>query len=140
MKHILVIDDEPFVRDALKRVLEDEAVLVATAADAESALTQLRGQIADLVLVDVIMPGMDGVQLIKQLRADYPSVRIVAISGGGNFELSGYRPEAVSTRAYLAAASKAGADAVLAKPFDTAELEAVVRPLLAQFPARTALS
>jgi len=138
MKHLLVVDDEPFVRDALKRVLEGEAVAVDTAPDAESALGRLQNQPIDVVIVDVIMPGMDGVQLIKQLRADFPSVRIVAISGGGNFELSGYRPEAVSTRAYLAAATNAGADATLAKPFDTAELEAVVRPLLERAPARRA--
>jgi CheY-like chemotaxis protein len=136
MKHLLIVDDEPFVRDALKRVLEDEAVAVETAADAESALAQLKHQVADVIIIDVIMPSMDGVQLIRRLRADYPSVRIVAISGGGNFELSGYRPEAVSTRAYLSAASSAGADATLAKPFDTAELEAVVRPLLASPPPK----
>ena len=140
MKHVLVIDDEPFVRDALKRVLESGSVSVQSAGDAEAALVQLRGQLADVVIVDVIMPGMDGVQLIKRLRAEYPSVRIVAISGGGNFELSGYRPEAVSTRAYLAAATNAGADAVLAKPFDTAELEAVIRPLLERVPPQRALS
>jgi CheY-like chemotaxis protein len=137
MKHLLVIDDEPFVRDALKRVLEGEAVTVHTAADAAAALVHLRDHLADLVIVDVIMPGTDGVELIRKLRAEYPSVRIVAISGGGNFELSGYRPEAVSTRAYLAAATKAGADASLAKPFDTADLEAVIRPLLNGPPART---
>jgi len=134
MKHLLVIDDEPFVRDALKRVLESDAVTVHTAPDADAALIQLRSQPTDLVVVDVIMPGTDGVELIRRLRAEYPAVRIVAISGGGNFELTGYRPEAVSTRAYLAAATKAGADASLAKPFDTADLEAVIRPLLDGLP------
>ena len=130
MKHLLIVDDEPFVRDALKRVLEGQSVTVYTADGAEAALNQLRRQVADVVIVDVIMQGMDGVQLIKRLRVEYPAVRIVAISGGGNFELSGYRPEAVSTRAYLAAAMNAGADAALAKPFDTAELEAAIRPLM----------
>jgi len=134
MKHLLVIDDEPFVRDALKRVLEGDSITVHTAPDADAALVQLRSQPADLVVVDVIMPGTDGVELIRRLRAEYPTVRIVAISGGGNFELTGYRPEAVSTRAYLAAATKAGADASLAKPFDTADLEAVIRPLLDGLP------
>lgn len=134
MKHLLVIDDEPFVRDALKRVLESDAVTVLTASDADAALVQMRTLTADLVIVDVIMPGMDGVELIRRLRSEYPTVRIVAISGGGNFELTGYRPEAVSTRAYLAAATKAGADASLAKPFDTADLEAVIRPLLDGLP------
>jgi CheY-like chemotaxis protein len=130
MKRLLVIDDEPYVRDALKRVLEDDELSVDVAADAEAALLQLNSQSYDLAILDIIMPGMDGVELIRRLRADFPAMRVVAISGGGNFELSGYGPEAVTTRAYLAAAANVGADAILAKPFETAELEALIRPLL----------
>jgi CheY-like chemotaxis protein len=130
MKRVLVIDDEPYVRDALKRVLEDDELGVDVAADAEAALVRLDRQAYDLAILDIIMPGMDGVELIRRLRAEYPAMRIVAISGGGNFELGGYGPEAVTTRAYLAAAASVGADAVLAKPFETAELENLIRPLL----------
>jgi CheY-like chemotaxis protein len=130
MKRVLVIDDEPYVRDALKRVLEDDELGVDVAANAEAALVRLDRQNYDLAILDIIMPGMDGVELIRRLRAEYPAMRIIAISGGGNFELSGYGPEAVTTRAYLAAAASVGADAVLAKPFETAELENLIRPLL----------
>jgi CheY-like chemotaxis protein len=130
MKRLLVIDDEPFVRDALKRVLEEDDLQVDVAADAETALVQLNRQAYDLVILDIIMPGMDGVELLRRLRAEFPGLRVIAISGGGNFELSGYGPDAVTTRAYLAAAANVGADAVLAKPFETAELEALIRPLL----------
>ncbi len=130
MKRILVIDDEPFVRDALKRVLEEDELQVDVAADAETALVQLNRQAYDLVILDIIMPGMDGVELLRRVRAEFPGLRVIAISGGGNFELSGYGPDAVTTRAYLAAAANVGADAVLAKPFETAELEALIRPLL----------
>lgn len=140
MKHLLVIDDEPFVRDALKRVLEASEVRVDVAADAEAGLLQVAQQAYDLVILDIIMPGMDGVQLIRRLRTDYPAMSIIAISGGGNFELSGYRPEAISTQAYLAAASNAGADGVLAKPFETDELEALVRPMLKHGASRRKLS
>ena len=130
MKRLLVVDDEPLVREALKRVLEGDTVRVEVATDARTALAQYKASGADLVIVDVIMPGMDGVEFIRALRIHDPAVRVIAISGGGNFEIGGYRPEAVSTRAYLAAATKAGADAVLAKPFGIEELDAVVRPLL----------
>lgn len=138
MKRLLVVDDEAFVRDAIKRVLECETMAVDVVADAAAALAHLQSQPADLIIVDVIVPGMDGVQLIRALRATYPLVRIVAMSGGGNFELSGYRPEAIATRAYLCAATDAGADSALAKPFETAELRAVIMALLEQQqPART---
>jgi len=61
---------------------------------------------------------------------EYPSVAHRRHLRRGNFGARRYRPEAVSTRAYLAAATKAGADASLAKAFDTADLEAVIKPLL----------
>jgi len=131
MKHVLVVDDEPYVREAVRRVLEHGGALVEEAVDAKAALARLAGTPVDLVIVDIIMPGMDGVQFIRTLRERQPGARIVAISGGGNFEVGGYKPEAISTQAYLAAAAKAGADAVLAKPFEIAEFEAVVGPLLA---------
>jgi CheY-like chemotaxis protein len=131
MKRILIVDDEPFVREALKRVLEDGTAQVAVADNAQAALDRVAAEPTDLVIVDIIMPGMDGVQFIRALRARRSDVRIIAISGGGNFAVGGYRPDAISTQAYLAAATQAGADAVLAKPFEIAELESIVQPLFA---------
>jgi len=127
---ILVIDDETFVREALQRVLGSAEVTVIGAADADAGLAALRDSPVDLVIVDVILPGMDGVSAIREIRREFPSVRIIAISGGGNFGLTAYRPEAISTNAYLAACTAAGADGVLAKPFETAELRALIDPLL----------
>jgi CheY-like chemotaxis protein len=132
VKRLLVVDDKAFVRHAIRRVLESTTVAVDVAADTASALVELRTQLPDVMIVDVVIPGMDGVQLIRKVRTEFPTERIVAISGGGNFELSGYRHDAVATRAYLAAATDAGAQATLAKPFETAELEAVIAPLLNQ--------
>lgn len=130
MLRILVIDDEPFVREALERVLRSPAVSVIGAADASAGL-QLLGQSAvDLVIIDVVLPGMDGVSAIKQMRRDNPNIRIIAISGGGNFGLSAYQPDAISTTAYLAACKAAGADGTLAKPFETAELRSLIGQLL----------
>ena len=126
MTRILVIDDEPFVLEALKRVLTSTAAVVVVASTADAGLSAMRESPVDLVIIDVILPGMDGVSAIKIIRRDYPSVRIIAISGGGNFGLNSYLPEAISTSAYLAACTAAGADGVLAKPFETAELRSLI--------------
>jgi CheY-like chemotaxis protein len=126
VQRILVIDDEPFILEALKRVLGSSAVTVVGAANADAGLAAMRESPADLVIIDVILPGMDGVAAIKIFRRDYPAVRIIAISGGGNFGLNAYLPEAISTSAYLAACRAAGADGTLAKPFETAELRALI--------------
>jgi len=126
VRRILVIDDEPFVLEALKRVLASGAVAVVGAADADAGLAAIAESQVDLVIIDVILPGMDGVAAIKIIRRDYPGVRIIAISGGGNFGLNAYLPDAISTSAYLAACRAAGADGTLAKPFETAELRALI--------------
>jgi CheY-like chemotaxis protein len=126
VQRILVIDDEPFILEALKRVLGSSAVAVVGAANADAGLAAMRDSPADLVIIDVILPGMDSVSAIKIFRRDYPAVRIIAISGGGNFGLNAYLPDAISTSAYLAACKAAGADGTLAKPFETAELRALI--------------
>ena len=76
------------------------------------------------------MPKVHGLELIKALRARYPGVRVIAISGGGSFGPLAYKPDAVATHAYLAAARAIGAEEVLTKPFDMADLLAAVRRLL----------
>jgi CheY-like chemotaxis protein len=131
MLRILVIDDEQFVREALERVLKSSAVCVVGAGDAAAGLAVLDESAVDLVIVDVVLPGMDGVAAIKQIRRDHPNMRIIAISGGGNFGLNAYQPDAISTSAYLAACKAAGANGTLAKPFETAELRALIDQLLA---------
>jgi CheY-like chemotaxis protein len=127
---ILVIDDETFVREALQRVLGSAGVTVIAAADAGTGLAALRESPVDLVIIEAVLPGMDGVTAIKEIRRNYPGVRIIAISGGGKFGLNAYRPEAILTNAYLAACTAAGADGILAKPFETAELRSMISLLL----------
>ncbi len=131
MRRVLIIDDEPYVRAALQRVLESQGVEVEAVADADAGMASLAASPKDLVIVDVVLPGTDGVVAIGRIRAEYPAMRIIAISGGGNFGLKDYRPEAIATRAYLAASRRAGADAVLAKPFETQELRSLMTEFLA---------
>lgn len=127
MKSVLVIDDEAAIRSALKRVLERAGYTVRVAASGAEGLESLEAQVSDIVITDIIMPTMHGVDAIKAIVAKYPAARIVAISGGGNFGNADYQPHAIKTEAYLAAAKLAGAHAVLNKPFRSQDvLQAVV--------------
>jgi len=122
MHSVLVIDDEGDVRDGIRRVLERAGFLVRTLDNAADALIELRRAPADVVITDIIMPRLNGVDAIHRIVREFPAVRIVAISGGGNFDASSYQPGAITTTAYLAAAKKAGAHIILTKPFESREL------------------
>ena len=128
---LLIVDDEADVRAAMARVLRRAGFEVRLADSAERAIAALRAESAELVITDMIMPRQNGAELIRTLKQEFPAIHIVAISGGGNFWPQGYRPDAITTSAYLAAARTAGADAVLAKPFEIVELLELVRAVLA---------
>jgi CheY-like chemotaxis protein len=130
MQNILVIDDEPDVRDAVKRVLDRAGYSVRTVDNATDALVELKRVATDVVITDIIMPKIDGVQAIESIRKAFPSVRIIAISGGGNFGISTYQPTAITTTAYLASAEVAGAHLALTKPFESGDLIQAVEKVL----------
>jgi len=127
---ILVVDDELDLLLALSGTLRRAGYAVRTAHSAERGLTLLEHEAADVVITDVIMPRKSGIDVIGKVRELYPATRVIAMSGGGNFGLSGYRAEAITTSAYLLASERAGAHAVLAKPFEASEILAVVRQVL----------
>lgn len=130
MATILVVDDENEVGAVIRRVLERAGYTVNVANSAASGLEAVAAHAPDVVVTDVIMPKVHGVELIKILRERYPRIRVIAISGGGSFGPLAYKPEAISTHAYLAAAREAGAQEILTKPFDLTDLLAAVRRLL----------
>ena len=130
MPSVLVVDDDVEVGEALRRVLERGGFEVRVVNSADAALLAATENEPDVVVTDVIMPRQNGVDLIRALHAQSPRIGIVAISGGGSFGPSSYRPDAISTHAYLAAARSAGASEVLSKPFDLDELLSAVRRLL----------
>jgi CheY-like chemotaxis protein len=130
MAKILIVDDEEDVRIALKQVLERAGYEVSVAATGNEGLDLMKLEAADLVITDVIMPGIDGITIAQKIREKYRDTRIIVISGGGKAAPDPYEPDAISTRSYLASASSAGADRTLTKPFDRNEILRVVRSLL----------
>lgn len=130
MQNVLVVDDELDVRDAIKRVLDRAGYSVRTTSGAAEAVAELRRCLADVVITDIIMPKTNGVEAIVQIRKEFPAIRIIAISGGGNFGVNAYQPTAITTSAYLAAAERAGAHLVLTKPFESKDLLLAVEQVL----------
>ena len=127
MTSILLIDDESGVRESVAKVLGREGYEVETVGNAEAGLKLLAERDFDVLITDIIMPGIDGVEAIRRAREHQPGLKIIAISGGGNFGTQSYRPDAITTTAYLHAAAEAGADSVSTKPFERATLVESVR-------------
>lgn len=113
MARILVIDDDTNIRRVLSRFLQQRGHTVVEAPDGKTALRSFMEEPADLVLSDIYMPEMDGIELLLRLRETFPDARLAAMSGGG----------AIAARHVLDAAKALGAIAILEKPFD---LEAVL--------------
>lgn len=91
MTRILVIDDERDVRDSVAKILGREGYEVRTADGGTAGLDEYRAHGADIVITDIIMPEPHGIDVIGELRRSSAEVRIVAISGGGNFGPNGYQ-------------------------------------------------
>jgi len=130
MTRVLIVDDEPDVRDSVGKLLSKAGYDVRVVGTAAAGLESFQKEGADLVITDVIMPEQNGVDLIRALRVVGGAAPIIAISGGGNFGPTGYAPGSITTTAFLAAAQKVGADAVLTKPFESKELLDLVTDLL----------
>ena len=101
MARILIIDDESDVRAVMAKVLERAGHQVEVAENGAAGMSAYEANGADLIITDVIMPGQNGVDLVKQLRNARFGGRIIAISGGGNLASAGYAPGAITTTAYL---------------------------------------
>jgi len=83
---ILVVDDERGILLALKGILEDEGYRPILVEDGESALRRLREQPVDLVLLDIWLPGRDGVAILQEITQGWPAVPVVMMSGHGTIE------------------------------------------------------
>ncbi|MFZ6016969.1 MAG: sigma-54-dependent transcriptional regulator [Nitrospirota bacterium] len=85
---VLVVDDEEGIRESLSGILEDEGCDVLTSSSGEEALRIIKEQNPDLVLLDIWLPGIDGIQTLKEIKGLKPDLPVVMISGHGNIELA----------------------------------------------------
>lgn len=122
MKRILIVDDDDVFRAGVRRVLESRGYDVVESRDGREALrrTDLAG--VDLVITDIVMPEIEGIELITRLREAHPATRILAVSGS---------PYAAPGN-YLEVAKRLGASASLTKPFGLEQLVESVRGLIGE--------
>ena len=108
---VLIVDDVEGVRRELRFLLEDEGYVTISASNGHEALSLLARRDVNLVLTDILMPEMDGVELISAIKQMRPKLPIVAITGGGGLALRGARLD------LLEIAQRLGASRALRKPF-----------------------
>jgi DNA-binding NtrC family response regulator len=120
MTHILVIDDDVMICNVLRRTLERSGYTVTEAYDGQKGLAAHKADPADLVITDMIMPGMEGIETIMQFKRHSPTMKIIAMSGGGMGRGTDY----------LAIAKKFGAHHTIAKPFTMQAITTAVSEVL----------
>ncbi|MBX5466172.1 MAG: response regulator [Firmicutes bacterium] len=110
---ILVVDDAAFMRLRLRKLLEDQGHTVVEAGNGREALDRYRAERPDLVLMDITMPEMDGIEAVRALTAEDPEARVVMVS-------------ALGQQAMVLAAIQAGAKDFIVKPFQPDRVLAAV--------------
>lgn len=125
-KHtIVVVDDVPEVRNGISVILEAEGFDVRQASNGLEALEQV-DETVDLVVTDILMPEIDGIELCQKLKDAYPELKLILISGGGR------QPAIDSNYDYLEVAKKlTGVETILKKPFNPEELLKIINSQLA---------
>jgi len=118
---ILAIDDDSAILGMISRVLNSEDFKVHTASNGKEGMCIInRTPEIDLVITDLIMPEKEGIETIKDLKRDFPNIKILAISGGGRG----------SAQTYLPMAKHMGADLTLSKPFVAQDLLESIQKLI----------
>ncbi len=120
MPCILIVEDEKDVREMLRISLARKRYTVLEAQNGKDAITYFKPAVTDLVITDLIMPEEDGLKVIMKLREIKPSIKIIAISGGGK----------AGPGSYLNLAKALGADAAYSKPFSLNDLMSKIDELL----------
>lgn len=125
MATILLVEDDELVRDMLAQVLERSSHNIITAQDGEEATEALKTHKPDIMITDIIMPKKSGVTLISEVKNKHPSMEIIAISGGGRLDPTGY----------LDLSESLGATISFEKPVDNTALLMAIDLLLKGNPA-----
>ena len=120
MTRILLIEDDDQVRNMLRAVLEQEGYSVGEARNGREGVAHCRTTPAVLVITNILMPEQEGLETIRILRQEFPAVKIIAISGGGQR----------GNLDFLAVAQQLGALRTLRKPFAMQELRTAVEDVL----------
>lgn len=120
MAHILVVDDEAEVRQLIHDLLIREGHELTLAENGRQALEKAQQKPVDLVITDLIMPEMEGLETIRRLKREHKNIKIIAISGGGRTDPNDY----------LRTARVFGACKTIQKPFVMAEFIRAVKDAL----------
>nr|WP_315392757.1 response regulator [uncultured Duganella sp.] len=123
MAHILLIDDDAQYRDMLTQMLRQDAHQISVAHDGQDGLRLAQQARPDLVITDILMPRVDGIELIMELSRRGDGIPVIAISGGRR---------SISTEFNLESATMMGVKATLAKPFSRADLRLAIVQALAR--------
>jgi len=120
MARIIVIDDQEPIRRIVRRALENDGHTVLDASDGEAGMALLEREPAEVVITDIFMPGMDGIQTLREIRKRFPAIKVIAISGGDSSGLLDLRHDA----------ELLGAMKSLQKPFNARDIVELVRSVL----------
>lgn len=118
-KHILIVDDEPLVRRSLSELLTLSGYAVSSAGNGKEALSLLKDYTADIIISDIKMPEMDGIELLKQVKIIHPETQVILVTGYGSID------SAVE-------AMKHGAYDYVTKPIIDTEIKIVIERLVNQ--------
>jgi CheY-like chemotaxis protein len=122
MPHILVIDDDAPVLSLFGQALENAGYSVALAPDGREGMRLLKQQKPDLIITDIMMPEMDGLELLTKIRKQHAEIPVIAVSGGMKIQPANFLPQA----------KKFGAQRVFIKPVELSELLHAVQELLSK--------
>ncbi len=118
---MFIVDDDDFVRTMISKLVASFGYDTKGARDGMQAIEMLSASSPpDVLITDIVMPRKGGLETVSELRAKYPALKIIAVSGGGRSEQGDY----------LELARKSGADEIISKPIDPSQLKEVLKQLM----------